>query len=95
MSLLYSVRFLKKSFQKDHFGAIYEKRIFVACSVLVRCSSRSSIWISAICSFIRQWDSHSPFICQDQPDYRPDFAHVAMNTLVVLLQTFREPIEEY
>jgi len=25
----------------------------------------------------------------------PIFAHVAMNTLVVLLQTFREPIEEY
>lgn len=48
-------------FRKIIFGAIYEKTNFSLPLCSVRCSSRSSIWISAICSFIRQWDSHSPF----------------------------------
>lgn len=83
-------------FRKIIFGAIYEKtNFFIAALFSSVLFSVVHLDFSHLLIYTAMGFTFSFLYVRTNRIIVPIFAHVAMNTLVVLLQTFREPIEEY
>lgn len=83
-------------FRKIIFGAIYEKtNFFIAALFSSVLFSVVHLDFSHLLIYTAMGFTFAFLYVRTNRIIVPIFAHVAMNTLVVLLQTFREPIEEY
>ncbi|MED1742279.1 CPBP family intramembrane metalloprotease [Bacillus swezeyi] len=83
-------------FRKIIFGAIYEKtNFFIAALFSSVIFSVVHMDFSHLLIYTAMGFTFAFLYVRTNRIIVPIFAHVAMNTLVVLLQTFRGPIEEY